>query len=153
VITAALSAVVERDRATVWRALTDPDELVSWDGNRIAAIEIPDAHPAPGGHVRWRSRLGSVQLVQDEKTLEVVSGERLHSRVKLGSLRFEETWTLFEEKPATTGSPVRTRVSLKIVASSSVPVIGAVVDRFEVKRMVVERIDQSLRSLQKWLEA
>ena len=60
----------------------------------------------------------------------------------------DKTYTLF---PAP-GSQARTRLAMKIVASNSAHVVGAVVDRFEMRYIAVERIDATLRGVQKWCE-
>jgi len=147
-----MSAVVEAPRLRVWRALTEPAEIVAWDESVVAPIDATDGYPQVGTALRWRYRLGSVQLVLHDHPHEVHPPERFRSRLMLGSLRFEQTYTLYEERALDGGGGVRTRLGLKLVASSSVPVMGAVVDRFEVRRIAVGRIDTSLRAVQKWCE-
>ena len=66
-------------------------------------------------------------------------------------MRFDQTYTLLPER-GNNGDPLRTRLGLKIIASNSVPVIGAIVDRFEVRRLATERIDTTLRSISRWCE-
>ncbi len=39
---------------------------------------------------------------------------------------------------------------MKLVTTSSVPVINDVVDRFDVRKLAAERIDETLRSVQQW---
>jgi len=147
-----MSAIVEAPRQRVWQALTRPTEILAWDESMLAAIDADEHYPVPGATYRWRTRLGSVQLVMQDSPLEVEPPERLRSRLSLASLRFERTYTLFEEPALDGGGGVRTRLGLKLVASSAVPVVGAVVDRFEVRRIAVGRIDATLRALQKWCE-
>jgi hypothetical protein len=150
-ITIAMSAVIGAETDRVWRALTEPLELVSWDDRLVAPIEAPLQYPFHGQHVRWRYRLGSVQLVLHERPQAVVPGQRLRSILSLGSMRFDQTYTLLAES-SHNGDPSRTRLGLKIVASNSVPVIGSIMDRFEVRRLATERIDTTLRSLSQWCE-
>jgi len=87
-----------------------------------------------------------VQVVLHEQPLEIERPERLSSALKVGSMRFEQTYTLTRESEA----PVRTRLGMKLVTTSSVPVLGAVVDRFSVRKLAAERIDHNLRSIQQW---
>ncbi len=146
-----MSAVIGADSERVWRALTEPRELVSWDERLVAPVESPCVYPRSGQPVRWRYRLGSVQLVLHERPQTIVPYKRLRSSLSLGSMRFDQTYTLLPE-PDSDGDLPRTRLGLKIVASNSVPVIGAIVDRFEVRRLAAERIDTTLRSVSRWCE-
>lgn len=143
-----MSTIIGADRQRVWSALTDPSEVVRWDESIVAAIDCPPSYPFEGQHVRWRFRLGSTQVVLHDRPREVIAQRRLRSTLSMGSLRFDQTYALFPEPR----SPARTRLSMKIVASSSVPVAGAVVDRFEMRYIAVERIDATLHSVQKWCE-
>ena len=143
-----MSTVIAADPARVWRALTTPDELIAWDERILAAVEPPDHYPFRGQHVRWRYQLGGVQLVMHDRPLEVTSPERLRRTMHIGSLRYEQTFSLTPEP----GAPPRTRLGMKLIASNSVPVIGDVVDRFDVRRMTSEHVDETLRAIQRWCE-
>ena len=72
--------------------------------------------------------------------------------MSLSSLRYDETFSLAAEAGAN-GSPVVTQLAIKVTASNSVPVLGATVDRFEVRRRALERTEEVMRSLQRWCEA
>ena len=140
-----MSVVIDSDRQRVWRALTEPGEVVAWDRRVLAAVDEP-GEPFAGQHIRWRYRLGSVQVVLHERQREITERERLSSTLSVGSLRFEQTYTLTEEP----GDPTRTRLGMKIVATSQVPVIGEIVDRFGVRKLAAEHIDETLRSVKHW---
>lgn len=142
-----MTVLVEAPRARVWRAIAEPAETLQWDEQRLAPLE-GSGSPQPGDRQRWRYRLGSIPIVLTEQTLEVATGERLRSAVALGLFRFERTWTLADD----VGDGPRTRVSLRLTASNSIPVLGGMVDRFAVRRMAAEYVDAKLRSLQKWCE-
>jgi uncharacterized protein YndB with AHSA1/START domain len=145
-ITLIMSVVIDADRERVWRALTEPAELVAWDDRSLAAGESPTNYPFAGSRVQWRYRLGGVPVVLHENPLEISRLERLSSSLRIGSLRLEQTYTLTTESR----EPARTRLGMKLVTTSSVPVVGDVVDRFGVRKMAAERIDQTLRSVQNW---
>lgn len=147
-ITIAMSAVINAEPEQVWRALTDPDALMEWDERVIGSIDVPDDYPVTGQHARWRYRVGSVPLVLHDRPQEIVQFERLRSAVTVGPMHFQQTYTLCLESC----EPHRTRLGMKLVQSNSVHVMGGVVDRFEVRRMAVDRIDTTLRSIQKWCE-
>ncbi len=57
-------------------------------------------------------------------------------------------YTLADELEA----PERTRLSLRVVASNSAPVVGGTMDRFAIRRLSAELIDTRLRAVQKWCE-
>jgi hypothetical protein len=148
VITIVMSAVINADPQQVWNALTTPRELVAWDERIVDSVDVPESYPAPGQHARWRYKLGSIQVIMHDRPREIVPLERLRSSLRLGSMRFEQTYTLRSEP----GEPSRTRLGMKLVAENSVPVVGAVVDRFEIRRLATDQIDTTLRSVQKWCE-
>jgi hypothetical protein len=146
-ITVAMSKVIRSPRARVWRALVSPGELIRWDERRIS-LEAPIAdYLAPGRSARWRCWLGSVTVVHCEDALEVIPAERLRSAVRLASFEFEETYTLADQVPDAT------RLSLRLVAKNTLPLFGGALDRFDVRRLSAERVDQTLLQLQRWCEA
>lgn len=147
-ITIALSTVVGAAPDRVWRALTAPDELLSWDERLLASIDAAGDYPHVGRLVRWRYRLGTVPVVLEEHPLEVQPRQRLRSQLGFGHLRFDGIWTLGEE-----AAGARTRLALRLVASNSVPMVGGLLDRFAVREITSQIADARLRQLQKWCEA
>ena len=148
-ITTALSTLVGASRDRVWRALSDPAEIVRWDERAVQLLE-PVAQPlAPGCVLRWRYLVGGVPLELHEEILDLVPEERLHSVARLGLFHFEQTYTLADD-PA---DPGRTRLGLRLSAENAVPVVGGLLDRFDVRRQAADFVDFRLRALQKWCEA
>jgi hypothetical protein len=149
-----MSAAIAAEPQRVWRSLTDSSECIAWDENRLSALDPTEQYPAPGETVRWHYRMGSVPIVMKEQPLEVVVGRKLHSKVTLGSLHFDQTFTLnLEHDPDREAEGAKTLLGMKVVASNSAPVLGAVIDRFEVRRLTVDRVDATLRAITKWCES
>jgi len=143
-----MSTLITAERDRVWRALTTPSELIRWDEQIIELLDpVPD-YPQLGQQVRWRCRIGSIPIVVHQTIQEVQPGERLQSAISRGVLCFDETYTLAQELAL----PDRTRLSLKIVASNSMPVVDGMMDRFAIRRLSAELIDSRLRAIQKWCE-
>ncbi len=142
-----MSTVIDSSAERVWRALTDPDELVSWDENLLAPADGVDSYPFQGQHARWRYRLGSVQLVMHDSPLEVEAPSRLRSKLRFGSMGYERTFSL---QPTSDGG---TRLSMRIIAPSSIPLLGETIDRFDVRQMSTKQVDAALRALRAWCEA
>ena len=147
-ITTALSAVVGAARDRVWQALTDPAEVIRWDESMLALLEPARDYPQVGQHVRWRTHLGAVPVVLHDRPLEVVPEERLRSSIAMGLFRFDRTWSLHGDN----GDGRRTRLGLRLAASSAIPVVGGLVDRFGVRQMAAEYVDTRLRALRVWCE-
>lgn len=148
-ITTALSTVLGAPRPRVWRALTDPAEIVRWDERAVRLLE-PVSQPLAAGSVYcWRYLLGGIPVVLREEMLDLVAEERLHSGVSLGLFHFEQTFTLADEAADTP----RTRLSLRLATGNSVAVVGGNLDRFAVRRQAAELVDSRLRALQKWCES
>jgi len=149
-ITIAISTAVGAKRDRVWRALTDPQELVRWDERLVAAIDPTEGYPQVGRLMRWRYRLGTVPVVLEDHPLEVVPGERLRSQLGFGHLRFDGIWTLCDESQ---DGAARTRLALRMVASNAVPLVGGLLDRFGVREIAAQIADARLRQVQKWCES
>jgi hypothetical protein len=148
VITTAMSTVVAAGPGRVWRAITDPKEILRLDDRLEELLEPIASYPRVGQHVRWRYRLGTVRVVLHDRPLEVRPSRRLRSSIALGLLRFDATYTLSAED----GAPGRSRLTFKLVVSDGVPVVGGMLDRFSVRRIAAEFIDTRLRSIQNWCE-
>lgn len=142
-----MSTVVHTPRERVWRAITEPAEVIRWD-DHLLSLEAPaPGYPESGEPAHWRYQLGSVAVDLLDQPLEVVPGQRLKHAMSIGAFEFEEVYTLAGE-----GSQ-RTRLSLRLASSSnSVPVVGGELDRFDVRRLASEIVDRNLRSIQKWCE-
>jgi uncharacterized protein YndB with AHSA1/START domain len=150
-ITLIMSVVIDADRERVWRALTDSSELAGWDDRTLASGAGSGGtgdYPFAGQHLRWRTQLGGVPVVMHEHPTEIARLERLTSALRIGSLRLDQTFTLAPEST----DPPRTRLGMKLVTDSSVAVLGDVVDRFSVRKLAAERIDNTLRAVQEWCQ-
>jgi hypothetical protein len=148
-----MSSVIDAHPERVWRALTDASECIAWDEKLLSALDPIDAYPKAGETVRWHYKMGSVPIIMRDETIEVLPGRKLHSAVSLGTLHFDQTYTLaIEHDPVQKSDAAKTILGMKIIASNSAPVLGAVVDRFEVRRMTVDRVDSTLRAITKWCE-
>lgn len=147
-----MSAVIDADRDRVWRALSEPHEVVRWDERTLAFVDDGSRYPVTGERVRWRYKVGTVPSLLAETPIEISEQELLVSQLAAGSLRMRRSYRLIEE-PEDASSAARTRVAMKLSAENSVPVMGAVIDRFKVREMAIELIDDSLRALRKYCEA
>lgn len=143
-----MSTTIDSSRERVWRALTRPGELIRWDERLVELLDPAEDYPSVGRGVRWRYRLGTVPVVLRDNPQEVVPSERLRSSLAVGLFRLDETYSLGSES----GQPERTRLTLKLVSTSSVPVVGGLLDRFAVRRLVADFADNRIRSIQKWCE-
>ena len=138
-----MSTAITADRERVWRALTTPSELIRWDERIVALLDPAPDYPNPGQSIRWRYRIGSVEIEVHQTIREIQPQERLQSAISLGLFRFDETYTLTSENAA----PDRTRLSLSIVSSNSVPVVGGLLDRFTVRQLCAKLVDSRMRSV------
>jgi len=146
-----MAVVISAEQGRVWRALTDPNEIIRWDESRLAAVDLYDGYPIIGSKVRWRSKLGSVRVVLKEEPRLIEAPARIAASYSAGSLHYDQVYAL-DEEPEDRAQAARTRVSLKVAADNRVHLVGAEIDRFEVRKLLIERIDVTLRALQKWCE-
>jgi hypothetical protein len=147
-ISTALSTLVGAARDRVWRALTDPAEIVRWDEDAVELLDAAGEYPLTGREVRWRYRLGSVVTVLRERPVELVPGERLRSELASSLLRMEQVYTVADDPT----DPARTRLSLRLSVANAVPTVGGSLDRFAVRRLAAQLVDRRLRAAQKWCE-
>jgi hypothetical protein len=175
-ITVALSTTIGARAQDVWRALTDPAERAVWDERILGEVVLSDAahrhrtrsppqrprsrsqlaprtasrgDSEPGRRVQWRFLFGGVPMVLQEEVLRSEPNARRVSRVSIGSLHFDQTLTLYSEEDET--GP-HTRLGMKLVAQNSIAVIGDVIPRLDVQKIVIEYVDTTLRQAQKHCE-
>ena len=168
-ITVALSATIGAPIDRVWRALTDPSERIVWDERILGEVSLSHRttrSAKTGGASRgaaakkfanaiprktkWRFRLGGIPLVMQDVVSEAERNDRLVSRISIGSMLFDQTLTFHREDDE---SGPRTRLSMKLVARNQIAVIGEVVQRLDVQKIVIEYVDTTLRQVQKHCEA
>jgi uncharacterized protein YndB with AHSA1/START domain len=162
-ITVALSATIGAPHERVWNALVDPAQRGAWDERVLGEVPVPRARShsrarerggadtaTPLRETRWRFRLGTVPLVMHDRIMAADRGDRLVSRISIGSMHFDQTLTLHVDDDET--GP-RTRLGMKLVGSNSIAVIGEVVPRLDVQKMLIEYVDTTLRQIQKYCEA
>ena len=162
-ITVALSATIGAPPERVWNALIDPAQREAWDERVLGEVAVPRDRtrsasrartgtdtPTPLRETRWRFRLGNVPVVMRDQILSADRGDRLVSRISIGSMHFDQTLTLHVDDDET--GP-RTRLGMKLVGRNSIAVIGEVVPRLDVQKMLIEYADTTLRQIQKYCEA
>ena len=143
-----MAAVIGASRDRVWRALTSPQELIRWDDRVVVLAQGADSDNGRRARPQQRYRWGPVWVDLRYRPLEVIPGHRLRSEVSLGLFRFEATYTLSPEEAA----PTRTRLSLRLAFSNSVPVVGGCVDRFDLRRVASQLVSENISALQCWCE-
>lgn len=171
-ITVALSATIGAPIDRVWRALTDPSERIVWDERILGEVSLSRRTSRSAGtaktekasratstqksanvvhrKTKWRFRLGGIPLVMQEVVSEAERNERLVSRISIGSMLFDQTLTFHREDDE---SGPRTRLSMKLVARNQIAVIGEIVQRLDVQKIIIEYVDTTLRQVQKHCEA
>ncbi len=143
-----MSKTITADRKRVWRALTTPSELIRWDDQIVALLDPAPDFPNPGQSIRWRYRIGSIEIDARQTIRKIQPGERLESAISLGLFHFDETYTLASED----GTPDQTRLRLSVVSSNSMPVVGGLIDRFTIRRLSAKLVDSRMRAVAKWCE-
>ena len=164
-LTVALAATIDSTGERVWRAITEPSQRLLWDDRIVGAIE-PDRGDAPRRRsvrllsssplappiqkTRWRFLWSGIPLVLVDEVHRTEGHERSFGRFSIGSMRFDQTLTVSEERDD--GGP-RSRLAMKLVANNSIAVFGELVPRLEVQRLAIEYVDTTLRLVRKHCEA
>jgi uncharacterized protein YndB with AHSA1/START domain len=147
-ITLAMATVLAAPRASVWAALTEPEQLVHWRPGVTGLLAAAPREPAPGRVLRLRCMLQNVPVTLEERALEVTPLEKLRSELRFGLFHGEELFTLAAADP----DGGHTRVGLRIATASETPLLGGSLDRFGVRRFATELAGNSLAALRDWCE-
>lgn len=94
--------------------------------------------------------MSGIPLVMRERVVSSEREERLTSQISIGSMRFNQTLTLYSEDDET--GP-HTRLGMKLVAENSIAVIGEIIPRLDVQKIIIEYVDTTLRQIQKYCES
>lgn len=129
----------------VWRALTDPAEVVVWDTGVVAPIDAPPDYPRPGQHVRWRYRLGPLPLVLHDRPTEVVPAATLRSSIRLGPFDFDETYTLRSDGATT-------RLTADLTLASTAPLVGGLLEAWIGAPLARSTVRHSLAAIRRHCE-
>ncbi len=137
---------IAADRERVWRALSLPAEVVCWDTGIVAPIDAPPDYPRAGQHVRWRYRLGLLPLILHDRPTRVEPASVLRSSIRLALFDFDETYTLLDQ-----GSSV-TRLTAELSLTSTVPVIGSLLERIVGQPLARSTVHRSLVAIKRHCE-
>ncbi len=132
----------------VWRAITDPDELGSWNPSVLEIIDAPTGAPKIGHRLRCRYSLRGIPIVLSIRTTGVTPGRELRSTLRLGALQLDLRYSLEPE----IGDPPRARLGMRLDTTSNAAVEGEILDRFEVRSLATQFVATSLEGVRKWCE-
>ncbi len=130
----------------VWRALSTPSEVVCWDTGIIEPLDAPPDYPRTGQHVRWRYRFGPLPLVLHDHPTQVEPASVLRSSIRLGPFDFDETYTLRDKGPSAT------ELTAKLSLTSTVPVLGALLERILGLPLARSTVRSSLAAIKRHCE-
>lgn len=151
-----LSIEIRASPERIWRALTEPDEVVRWSDVSVA-LDAPPGYPRPGQHVRWimsndlprwmpAERGPEGQPILHDRPAEVIPQRLLRAEIAFGPIVLDETYRL--DPDGTT-----TRVTADVDVRMRVPVVGRLLGRLLALRSVRGSMQASLRALKEHCEA
>jgi hypothetical protein len=139
----------------VWRALTEPDEVIRWSDVSVA-LDAPADYPQPGHHVRWimSSRLprwmpadrdAAGNTILHDRPLHVVPQRLLRAEISFGPVVLDETYRVEPEAALT-------RVAADVHVRVRVPLAGPLIARVYALGAVRSSMQASLRALKRHCE-
>ena len=140
------SVEIDVDRERVWRALSDPEEVVCWDTGIVEPLDAPGDYPRAGQHVRWRYRLGPLPLILHDRPTRVEPPSILGSSIRLGPFEFEEVYTIRAEGVSTT------KLTAALSLSSRVPILGGLLERVAGQPLARATVRSSLAAIKRHCE-
>lgn len=135
---------IDAPPARVWSALCDPRQVSEWDSGVSEALDAPPDYPRRGQQVRWRLR-GGLQRVLHDRPQEVVPERKLRSLLRVGLVRYDETYIL---EPEDGGTILR----LALEVSVGIPVIGGLIVRLRAAEEARRGFENSLAALKQHCE-
>lgn len=142
-----LSIEISAPISRVWQALTLPAEVAVWDTGIIQALNAKPDYPQPGQHVQWQYRLGPIPLTLHDHPQKVVKNQLLRTQIKLGFLRYLETYTLTHDQ-------VRgiTILNAELFVGNSLPLVAGIFDRLLGIPMSRSTVQISLKAIKTFCE-
>jgi hypothetical protein len=126
-ITLAMSAVVAASRATIWSALSDPEQVLHWRPFVTGALPPTPGELTPGRVLRLRCVRAAVPIVLEELALEV-------SRAPLGAALGSSVRDLLAGSHGSDGGHTQSACHV-----DETPLVVSL-DRFAVRRLAAERL-------------
>lgn len=148
-----LDGDIEAPPARVWRALTEPAEVVQWDVPVTEALDAPADYPRPGQHVRWRCSNGPFRILHD-RPQEVVPERTLRTHISVAGCWLDETYMLEPRGGSaglTTGAGCRLSWAMRVRAP--VPPLGWLIERLYLGPASRRTVQASFAALKKHCEA
>ncbi len=143
-ITLAMATEIAASRHAVWAAVSDPEQERHWRPG--VSDRLADQADGSRTRHRFRLQLHDVPVILEESRIASVSQEQLRSELRLGLFRFEETFSLVRSGPA------HTRLGVKVIAPSEMPLVGGNLDRFDVRRFATDLVAVTLQAVRDWCE-
>jgi hypothetical protein len=141
-----VSTEIAATPARVWRALTDPSEVVRWESGVTALLDAPAGYPRPGQHIRWRTAAGPFRILHDEPQ-EVLTERKLRALLAVGPFRYDETYLLAEVAGG------GCRLAAEVKARTAIPLAGVVIDRLYLGPSTRRAFKAALASIKRFCEA
>lgn len=148
VIKLVMGAEIHAERACVWAALSDPEQIARWRPGVVSAITPEASYPTAGRRFRWNCRLHELPVELIETPIHVQPPSRLESEVALGLFHFSQTFTLTHSLE----NPVGTRLVMRVATDNQMPLVGGCLDRFAVRRFATDLASTYLQALRDWCE-
>jgi hypothetical protein len=141
-----MATEIAANRRAVWRAVAEPEQAAHWRPGVTELLSGAGLPLATDRAAEFRCQLHDLPVVLHERIVGFSEKERLESELKLGLFRFRETFVLSDSAQS------RTRLAIKIVADSEMPVVGGSLDRFAVRRFATDLAATYLQAVRDWCE-
>ncbi|MCP3985350.1 MAG: SRPBCC family protein [bacterium] len=139
---------IQAERASVWEALSDPQQIANWRPGVIAPRTPEASYPTAGRRFRWSCRLHELPVELVETPVQVQPPSRLESDVALGLFHFSQTFTLSRSSENRPG----TRLVMHVATDNQMPLVGGCLDRFAVRRFATDLASTYLQAVRDWCE-
>ena len=136
---------VNADIQRIWKAMVDPADVVQWSYDVSEIMSDPQDYPTANKTYRWRFRHPFLKLTLYDTPTTIIPTKTYHSVGQLLFFTWDETYELEAQSS-------KVLLSVELNLQTKLPIIGKFIDRFFMKWVVKEQVQQTLNRLAKFCE-
>jgi hypothetical protein len=140
------SADIESNIKSIWDAIVKADQVVRWSADVDQILDDAGDYPTANKTYRWRYRMAFPRLILFDTPKLIDPYTRYFSHGRMLGLNWEESYSLTQQ-----ANNVKVEINLKMTCSWVL--IGGLVERFYLQKVIDKQINQSLDQLSQFCQS
>ena len=133
---------IRADVQSVWRAITDPDEVLKWDRGVVGWEGVMDDYPTPGKTYFWNYAYNDTVATLVDQPTAVDAPNMFSTRIQLAKIEFTEVFSLSVERGVT-------RLCIEMTLQST----DSNGDEAGLLQFAKSSLESTARALTRWCES